>query len=211
MENSFQTSFIPKKPMVFTNVVRKEPINFFLVISIFLLIVSVLGSAFLFGYKMYLEKQNENLSGSLTIIRDSFEKGTIDELNLFYKKTTSAKEILAKHIALSPIFKLLGDITIPQVQYTSFSEKFNDKGALTVDLSGIAFDYRSIALQADVFNTAKGSSFKNVLFSNLIRNKDNNVSFNLKFDIDPAVFSYEKNLLLEETILLPESLENKTQ
>lgn len=197
--------------MVFTNVVRKEPINFFLVISIFLLIISVLGSAFLFGYKMYLEKQNENLSGSLTIIRDSFEKGTIDELNLFYKKTTSAKEILAKHIALSPIFKLLGDITIPQVQYTSFSEKFNDKGALTVDLSGIAFDYRSIALQADVFNTAKGSSFKNVLFSNLIRNKDNNVSFNLKFDIDPAVFSYEKNLLLEETILLPESLENKTQ
>jgi hypothetical protein len=212
MENSFQTSFIPKKPITSSNNLSgKEPVNFFYIITTFLFILSILASGGLFGYKLYLEKQREGLSSSLLATRDSFEKETINELNSFYKKTESAKEVLGSHVALSPVFKLIGDITIPQVQYLRFEEQINEKGVLTVNISGIAKDYRSIALQSDVFSSPKGIAFNNVLFSNLIKDKNDNVNFNLKFNIDQKVFSYEKSISSEKNETLQDIMPNKTQ
>jgi hypothetical protein len=195
--NSFQTSFIPKKPLMTSTVSDKEPKNFFSIIATFLLIASIAVAVGLFVYKIYLTKQEESLSVSLSTTRDSFEKSTIDELELFDKRTETAKDILSKHIVLSPMFALLGELTIPSVQYTNFDQKTDDTGFL-VNIQGIASDYRSIALQADMFNTPKGKSFTNVLFSNLVKDKNNNVTFNLKFNVSPDLLSYEKNNLLEQ-------------
>lgn len=217
--NSFQTSFIPKKPIT-SSMSDKEPKNFFSIIATFILIISILVSIGLYVYKTYLIKQEEVLSVSLSKTRDSFEKDTLDVLELFNKRTETAKQILSKHIVLSPMFALLGDITIPQVQYINFTQKIDDKGFL-VTIKGIARDYRSIALQADVFSSENGRSFTNVLFSNLVKDKDNNVSFDLKFNVSPDLLNYEKNNLLEKTQSssnpntisdpLSKDLENKTQ
>jgi len=175
----------------------KEPKNFFSIIATFLLIVSIAAAVGLFVYKIYLTKQEESLSVSLSTTRDSFEMSTIDELELFDKRTEAAKDILSKHIVLSPMFALLGELTIPSVQYTNFDQKTDDSGFL-VSIQGIATDYRSIALQADMFNTPKGKAFTNVLFSNLVKDKNNNVTFDLKFNVSPDLLSYEKNNLLEQ-------------
>lgn len=196
MENSFQTSFIPKKPITST-VSEKEPKSFFSIISIFILIVIILVSGGLYFYKSYLTKQKTDLSASLSITRDSFEKDTIEELELFDKRVESAKQILSKHLVFSPMFKLLGEMTIPQIQYTKFSQQTTDNSFI-VNMEGTARDYRAIALQADMFNTTKGSSFKNVLFSNLSKDKNNNVTFNLKFEVSRDLLSYENDILSEQ-------------
>jgi hypothetical protein len=220
MENSsFQTSFIPKKPITST-VSNKAPRSFLLIIAIFLLIVSVLGSVGLFFYKNYLTKHKESLSASLAVVRDTFEKDTIDELSLYNKRTETAKLILNNHIVLSSLFTRLGEITIPSVQYTGFDHETNDGGFL-VKISGVARDYRAIALQANAFNTTKGQSFKNVVFSNLLKDKNNSISFNLEFNVDPALLSYEKNSILDNTTnptnpnppinQLPQNLQNNAQ
>jgi hypothetical protein len=196
MENSFQTSFIPKKPMV-SSLEDKEPRSLVLWIATLLLIISVVASIILFVYKIYLTKQRESSSASLLLARDSFEKDTIDELELFDKRTEAAKQVLNKHVVFSPMFALLGDITIPSIQYTNFSEQTTDKGHI-VNMEGLARDYRSIALQADMFNSVKGRSFSNVLFSNLMKDKNNNISFDLKFNIGPDILSFNKNVLSEQ-------------
>ncbi|HLP86812.1 MAG TPA: hypothetical protein VK153_02985 [Candidatus Paceibacterota bacterium] len=196
MENSFQTSFIPKKPVTSAGP-DKEPKSLFSIISIFLFIFSILLSGGLFLYKIYLTGQQETLSSTLLKTRESFEKDTIDELELFNKRTEATKTILSKHIVLSPLFSLLGEITIPSVQYTKFEHQTNEKG-FYVEIEGIARDYRSIALQADMFNTQKGRYFKNVLFSNLMKDKSNNITFNLKFNVDPAILSYENSIKAED-------------
>jgi hypothetical protein len=49
-----------------------------------------------------------------------------------------------------------------------------------------------------VFNSAKGRFFKDVVFSNLIRDKGSSVTFNLEFTVDPTLLSYEKNVALEQ-------------
>jgi hypothetical protein len=199
MENSFQTSFIPKKPIVSNLGGDKEPRSLFSWIAIFLLIVSIVTSIVLFFYKIYLTKQRVLASESLILARDSFEKETIDELELFDKRTESAKAILGNHIVFSPMFALLGDITIPSIQYTNFAQQTSDGGYI-VNMEGRARDYRSIALQADMFNSVRGRSFNNVLFSNLMKDKNNNISFDLKFNVDPDLLSYEKNVLKEQGI-----------
>jgi hypothetical protein len=151
----------------------------------------------LYLYKNYLVKQKEVLSSSLATARDSFEKDTIDELELYDKRVSASKQILGSHIVLSPMFALIGTLTIPSIQYTKFDQQTTG-GVFLVKMSGLALDYKSIALQADVFNSAKGRSFKNVVFSNLTKNKNNNVAFDIEFTVDPALLSYEKNMAQEQ-------------
>lgn len=218
MENQFQTSFIPKKPITSSVSTSKEPKSLFSIIATFLLVVSIIAPVGLFLYKSYLTKQRESLSASLLVARDSFEKGTIDELGLFDKRIEISKQVLSKHIIMSPMFALLGEITIPAVQYTNFSQQTGADG-FAVTIEGVARDYKSIALQSDAFSTAKGSSFKNVLFYNLTKDKSNNISFNLKFTVDPSLLSYKNNIVptniqsLNDTSTNPLSLvsDNRTQ
>ena len=197
MENSFQTSFIPKKPINTISPVSRRSASLFSVFTVIILIIMVVSSIGLFIYKGYLNKQKEVLSATLLRVRDSFEKETIDELELFDKKTNIAQDILNDHIVLSPLFELLGELTIPTIQYTKFEHQTSEKG-FYVKMSGIAKDYRSIALQADVFNVARGRYLKDVVFSNLLKDKSNYVTFNIEFSVDPSLLSYEKNILLQE-------------
>jgi len=190
--NSFQTSFIPKKPITST-ISSREPISLFSIIATFLLVVSIIAPIGLYFYKTYLTNRKTSLAAQLLAGRDSFEKNTIDELNLFNKRIEVSKQVLSKHIVLSPVFTLLGDITIPTIQYTKFTQTTTLTG-FSVEMEGLALDYKSIALQSDVFSSAQGSAFKNVLFYNLTKDQNNNISFNLKFEIDPSLLNYQKNL-----------------
>ena len=207
MENSFQTSFIPKKPIVSNNSV-KVPKSFFSFISAFFLIVSIVASIGLFFYKTYLNKQIDSLSSSLALARDEFEKGTIDDLALFDKRTQTAKTILNSHIVLSPFFSLLSKITVPSIQYTGFNQETTETG-FAFNLKGIAKDYGSIISQSNVLSGPDGASFQNVLFYDLSKNKDNNITFSLKFNIKPELLSYKKNI--NEGVQSLSDLENNIQ
>jgi len=200
MENSFQTSFIPKKSIVATANVysSRSSSSFFTKISVVILIIVGIVALGLFTYKSYLTKQKVKLSTSLLKVSDYFNKDTIDELQLFDKRVSSSKDILNSHLVFSPLFSLLNDLTIPSVQYTKFEEDATDKGFF-VKISGIARDYKSVALQAGVFNSSKGRNLKDVVFSNLVRDKNSNITFDLDFKVDPALLSYEKNTLLDQS------------
>ncbi len=194
MENSFQTSFIPKKPITPTKAKSNKPKNLFLLIATLLVVIAGLSAGGLYFYKISLLKVKESRSDSLSIIRNNFEEQTIEELRSFSNRMETAKKIIKGHVVLSPLFSLLSEITIPHVQYNSFSHESTDK-ALTVRLEGVALDYRSIALQADMFNDPRSRFFKNVLFSNLKKDLEGNVKFNLEFDVESSLLSYEENSL----------------
>ncbi len=195
MENSFQTSFIPKKPIVANSSVSSTSgnIGITMVVAIFIMVVMLAASGGLYLYKNYLQSNREALSGKLKKIKESFDNNTITDLESYDKTSTIAKQILDNHIVLSPLFELINELTLSTIQYTKFDHK-TINNVFSVSMSGIARDYKSIALQADVFNTNKGHMLQNVIFSNLTKDKNNNVTFNLDFDIDPALLSYSKNI-----------------
>ncbi len=200
MENSFQTSFIPKKSIVTpTNgpVVHTSG-GLLTKLSIGVLVIMCIVAGGLFLYKSFLIKQKATLSASLLKVKDGFDKDAIAEFQLIDKRISASKDILSTHTVFSPVFSLLSELTIPSVQYTKFTESVGDKGFF-VSMGGVALDYKSVALQANAFNASKGRYFKDVVFSNLSRDVNGNVSFDLNFSVDPALLSYEKNNVLDTT------------
>jgi hypothetical protein len=195
MENSFQTSFIPKKPIVANSSVSNTSNNtsITMVVSIFIMVVMLVASGGLYLYKNYLQNNKAVLSGNLKKIKDSFDNNTIVNLALYDKTSSVAKQILENHIVLSPLFQLINELTLSSIQYTKFEHKVTN-GVFSVSMSGIARDYKSIALQADVFSTPKGRMLQNVIFSNLTKDKNNNVTFNVEFDVDSTLLSYSNNI-----------------
>lgn len=179
-----------------------------MVVSVFIFVVMMLACGGLYWYKnFYLIKTKQQLSESLAKIRESFDKDTIAELELYDKKTTVSREVLNDHIVLSPLFDLIDELTLSSIQYTKFSHTTLNN-TFSVSMSGIARDYKSIALQADVFNTAKGKMLKDVIFSNLTKDKNNFVTFDVEFDVDPALLSYSNNItngLSNTTVNTPET------
>jgi len=197
MENSFQTSFIPKKPILAGNTptsTTSSTTSITMVVTVFIFIVMLAGAAGLYVYKnYYLIKNKEELSANLSKIRGSFEKDTIAELELYDNRTGVAKDILSSHIVLSPLFEAINGVTLTTIQFNKF-EHTTGKDVFSVRMSGIARDYKSIALQADIFNSPKGKMFKDVIFSNLTKDKNNYVTFDLEFNVDPQLLSYEENI-----------------
>lgn len=195
MENSFQTSFIPKKPIIDnpSSYKSSNTTSISMVVSVFMLVVVALAAGGLFFYKDYLQKNKEELSSNLLKIKERFNDDTIVELEMYDKKSAVARQVLENHIVLSPLFEAINELTLSSIQYNKFDHAtIND--VFTVKMSGVARDYKSIALQADVFSSNKLNMFKNLVFSNLTKDKNNYVTFNVEFTVDPSLLAYSNNL-----------------
>ena len=162
-------------------------------LAFLIFIFIAVASGGLYFYKSYLVNQKKVLIANLEQVKNSFSQETIKELDTFSKRINLSKDILNSHLVLSPMFDKLGDLTIPSIQYTKFNHEYKD-GEFIVNISGVSYDYHSIALQAGVFDGDKSKSFKNVVFSNLSTDPNNYVTFDLSFNVDPVLLSYENNL-----------------
>jgi len=198
MEPNFQTSFIPKKPMVEERTVASRPTSFLTVISIFIFFAVVLASGGLYFYKGIETKNIASMSNDLTLAKNRFEPSEITKLQVLDKRLRAANTILSQHIAVSPIFQALQALTLKSVRYTKFGYNFGDNNKVDVKMSGQAVGYRSIALQSDVFGQNK--YLIDPVFSNLSLDvKTGDVLFDLDFSVDPSFVDYQQMLLTESS------------
>jgi len=194
MDQNFQTSFIPKKPMIEQRAVVAQPVSFFLIIALFIFFAVVIGTGGLYFYNGILEKNIIKMENDLNLAKNRFEPSKIVQLQVLDKRLNASTEILSKHIAISPIFKALQDITMKTVSYTKFSYGLDDtkNAKITIKMSGVAVGYKSVALQSDLFT--KNKYFIDPVFSNLLLNDKGNVLFDLEFSVDPNFVDYKKML-----------------
>jgi hypothetical protein len=197
MDQNFQTSFIPKKPIIEERVTSTQPVSVLLILSIFILFVVLLGTGAFYFYKSSVAKNIGDMQTSLNLAQNSFEPSKITELQLLDKRLNAATEILSKHIATTPIFDELGKITMHTVRFTKFSYDLgtNKDGKVDIKMSGIAVGYRSVALQSDLF--AQDKNFINPFFSNLTLDNSGNVIFDLEFSVDPSFVNYKQTVQTE--------------
>lgn len=209
MEQNFQTSFIPKKPMIEEHNTNVRSVGFFTIISFFILFTVLLATGGLFFYKGILAKNITQMENDLNLAKSRFEPSKITELKILDKRLRASTEILSKHIAVTPIFQALQDITMKTVRYTKFSydlgsilpsQNGNTENAggmrIVVKMTGQAVGYRSVALQSDLFTTKDvGKNFIDPIFSNLTLDDKGNVLFDLEFSVDPSFVDYKTTLL----------------
>jgi uncharacterized protein YoxC len=197
MEPNFQTSFIPKKPIVNERATSAQPVSIFLVASLFILIAVILGTVGLYFYKGIVSKNIDDMKKSLTLAQNRFEPSKIAELQILDKRLNASTEVLSKHITVTPIFVALADLTMKSVRYTKFSYTLgtglNDN--VGVKMSGIAIGYRSVALQSDLF--AQNKNIIDPIFSNLTLDNSGNVIFDLDFSVSQSFVNYKQDLLTQ--------------
>ncbi len=198
MEQNFQTSFIPKKPMIEERVVSARPVGLLMLGSVLVLFTMLLVSGGLYFYKGVTVKSIAKMERDLNLAKNRFEPGRIAELQILDKRLKASTEILSNHVAVSPIFEALEAVTMKTVRFTKFDYSFEDekKKRIIVKMSGQGVGYRSIALQSDLF--AKHEYFLDPVFSNLSLDNNGNVLFDLEFGVDPAFVDYKTVLKQEE-------------
>lgn len=195
MDQNFQTSFIPKKPIIKERADLPQPVSIFLIASLFILITVLLATGGLYFYKQFLSNQIVAKDQSLTLAQNSFEPSKITELQVLDKRLRAATEILSNHITITPIFNVLGQLTLKSVRYTKFGYTLGTGQNITVDvkMSGQATSYEAVALQSDLFAT--NPNFIDPIFSNLTLDDSGNVLFDLEFSVDPSFVNYQKTPL----------------
>ncbi|MBP6060659.1 MAG: hypothetical protein KA515_01485 [Candidatus Pacebacteria bacterium] len=200
MEQNFQTSFIPKKTIVKERSISPQSVSFSTIVSIFILFSVIVGTGGLYLYKEVLAKNITEMVDSLTLAQNRFEPSTIAAIQTLDSRLNAAKEILANHIAITPIFEELGKITRKTVRYTSFTYSLPGEanGKVLVTMNGIAIGYSQIAMQADLFS--KDKNFTDPVFSNLQLDDKGYVTFQLEFLVDPSFVNYKNTLETRQAV-----------
>jgi hypothetical protein len=197
MEQNFQTSFIPQKPVVKERTAPSRSVSIFLVGSLFVLFAVLLITGGLYFYKQIVGRDIASMENSLNLAKNRFEPAKIAELQVLDKRLRASSEILSKHLTTTPIFEALEKLTMKTVRYTKFSYELDTENNLSVKIkiSGEALGYRSIALQSDLFTQNK--NLIDPVFSNLTLDNSGNVLFDLEFLVDPSFVNYKQAFLTE--------------
>lgn len=192
MDSNFQTSFIPKKPIVEERTEIKRPMGIFTIAAIFIFIAMILMLVGSYFYRQVLAGDIKSKESTLSLAKGRFEPQRITELQVLDRRLRAASELLGKHIAVTPIFEILQQVTLKTIRYTRFSYEWTEKGRVLVRLGGIATGYRSIAIQSDLF--AENKYIIDSVFSNLSLDEKGNVLFDLEFYVEGSLVDYKQNL-----------------
>lgn len=200
-------SFIPKGSLVREEsfLERPRPRSVMGLLAIFVFVASV-------GSYVGLRYYANNLAKEIVAKTDEI-RGTQKEFNnapqvgkakSFRSRAALAKELLDAHTVVSPALTFLSENTLANVLYNKFSLDTLNVGGKTLELSGEAPSYASLAYQRDVLQK-KTKELSSVSIHDVGITKLGTVSFAVTMVFSPDYLSYTKNLNISESAI-PQSL-----
>ncbi len=195
MEPKFQTSFIPKRALeeAATGHPRRGTVGIVTVISLIIFLGSILAALGVFLYSRVVVQQIASKNSELERARGEFEPALIEALAQLDRRLGVSGELLKGHVALSPLFQLLGSLTLKSVRFESFKYGNDGPDKIIISLRGVAKSFGSVALQSDVFG--KSPFIKNPIFANPNLDQDGNVVFDFTATLDSRLLSYSEALV----------------
>lgn len=192
MDTKFQTSFIPKRPVITASdagIKVKRPTNLVSLLSILIFVAAIVGAAGLFLYRNYVQDEIAKMESELVAARAAFETDLLNEFVRLDARMMSAEELLNKHVAMSVLFDYLQNHTVRNIQYKDFAYKMDEAGIIRLNIRGVAQSYNTIALQSQVFGGNK--DMKNVSFSDMDLDDKGNVTFTFSADLDRSAIAHK--------------------
>jgi len=188
METGIKSSFIPQSPMtsVRAPAQRSGGFDLFILCALVVLVASITLAAGVFLYAQYLQTSATSKLEQLERAKQAFEPSLIQDLTRLDDRMRAADTILAQHIAPTHLFKLLEQLTLQTVAFTTF-DFASAAGVVTLSMKGIAQSVNSIALQADLLS--RSGIISNPIFSNINR-QINGVHFDFTAKINPEPLGY---------------------
>lgn len=217
MDNKFQTSFIPKRPILIDQKVKSHGggTSVFMFVSIIIFTISLAGAIFSFAWKNILVKNQETYIQELKKAEERFDIGLIDKLRKANTKIDLANQLLKKHIRVSEIFAIINSLTTEGIRFNSFEfsapDTEKEKDTLKISMKGTGNSFASIAWQSDVFGKSikfgKNKVLKNPIITDLIINPNGSVGFSFSAYLKSDDISYEKLLVAESAVSSNEPIE----
>lgn len=196
MEPKFQTSFIPKTPIVsggssFSNT-PPPSINILSAFVVSFFVISLLVSGGVFGFTYYLKSQIESLNISLREARSAFDSPQDKNILLISDQLKSIRALLTEHKVVSPLFQVMEKETLPTVKWSSFIFTRDAKGEVSAVIKGEAQSYASLAQQSKII--LDSPAFKSVIFDSLTLSDTGTVQTTIKVIINPDIIKYSNKL-----------------
>ncbi|MES2470905.1 MAG: hypothetical protein V4526_01590 [Patescibacteria group bacterium] len=195
METKFQTSFIPKKPILAQQTVKvRGSVSVLMVIAVLAFILSLAGAGGMIFWEKMLHAQQVTLKNDLEARKQQFNPELIEFLKRKTLKIETAKRLLNSHMAVSDIFGIIGRLTIQNVRFKSFdfTAPATEKDEPKITMKGEGASFTAIAYQADVLGRDK--ILKNPILSELVLDGTGKVSFAFTGTISNSSILYTKSL-----------------
>lgn len=201
MEPKFQTSFIPKRPVIDASRATLPTVknfNIFSAVATVIFVITILASAGLFGYKYYLINEIVKADKSLNEARSAFEPDTIRQLLEASTRFRTIKNLLEEHFVVSELLLVLKDLTIKNISFSELSYKYVN-GVISVTIQGQSRSFNALAQQSDIFNDSE--FLENQIFSDFTLNETGNVGFKYNANVLRNLVSYKdavENITIEQ-------------
>jgi hypothetical protein len=192
METKMQTSFIPKKPMVES---RSEGagMSLFLLLSIIIFIVSLALGGGVWIWKNSLTAQIQKDKEALVAAKNSYEENTINPLIRLDDRIQVSNTLLAKHLAISPVFLLLEKNILANVRLKSLKFAYGTGSQVKLDLTGSAQSYEALSKQSDAFGAENLRPFiSGPVISDFSPTADGSIAFTFTALVNSSLISYSK-------------------
>ena len=195
MDKDFQTSFIPKKPVTQSRIPIGASSSFLNIVTMFIFLAVLISTAILFLYYKSIERNISQMQNDLVLSKERFNPAQIQSFQVLDKRLKSSTDILNQHIVITPIFQTLQELTMKSIQYTKFDYTLGtpEQPDILVKMSGVANDYRSVALQSELY--AKNKNLIDPVFTKLSLDDSGKVMFDLDFSVDPKFLNYKSNFI----------------
>jgi hypothetical protein len=194
MEVKMQTSFIPKKPIL-PEEAEGSGISLFLLISIIIFIVTTALAGGVWLWKNSLISQIQKDKEALVAAKETYEEDTINPLIRLNDRIEESQNLLAKHLAVSPVFAMLEQTVLKNVRLKTMKFSSADNNKIRIDLTGTAVNYDALSKQSDAFGSESLRKFiSSPVISDFSPTTDGSVSFNFTALVDPRLVSYGNTL-----------------
>ena len=195
MEPTFQTTFIPKKPLAENrDTGQSGGVSIMVFLATILLVVSCALAGGMYLYRNSVDVKVVEMQKQIDQSSISYDADLAFNIEDTNRRLTVAQELLGNHVSFSPLLVTLGENTLKTIRYNKMNaeQTVGSNAIVTIKISGVAKNYDAIALQSDMFG--KNRFIRDPIFSNLIPTIDNNISFDLSFTVDPAYMKYNNHI-----------------
>ncbi len=200
METGIKSSFIPQAPITPVRTETRQRgggFDFFILFALVIFVASATLAVGVFLYSQFLSTSAASKLAQLERAKQAFEPALIRDLTRLDDRMRAADVVLSAHVAPTTMFRLLEELTLQTVSFSSFDYSSGIEGA-EVSMKGVAQSVNSIALQADLLS--KSGIISNPIFSNINRQVDG-VHFDFSASVNVAALRFTP--LQEQNMQMP--------
>jgi|SRR3989338_301759 len=193
MEPKFQSSFIPKKPIITGSVaqsVHVHSVNIFSLLATVIFVITILVAGGGFIYKNVLIGQIATADKNLAAAREAFQPEKIQELIDANAKIMVTKELLEKHVVVSELLAVFQELTVKKMRFSSLVYTSKTEGLPALSIDGETSTYNAMANQQDIFS--KNEFLKEPKFSDFALGENGTILVKFFTKVDPRLVSYKK-------------------